>query len=534
MRQYSSSILSVPDIPYWKISSSRKVVLRGGLFVIILIAALALRLYKIDTPLWLDEIYGYRLAKLGFTAIIQNSWTDPHPPLYYLIHWVVSGFGQVNSEIGWRWLPLLSGTLAIFVIGSLVREIVDYRTSIMVCVVAATSPSLIFYSQEARPFAFLLLLSSLSMWLTITIFRNPSTNKLWIAWTSITLVGLYSGYAYLMVAGIQIVFLGFYYYQSRVWRVSIILVSGGLFALLPFAASSLRRVALQHISSEPITFWRTLQTVFAGESLRYGVSLSHTVFPLLVVGLCVIAVIRAKKLQDYRLGYCIIQVTLPMGLFFALSPLLGIRLPLPEAKQFVILMPALFVLIASGFAELRSWQRHGFFLALVIGGVMVLLNASGLQSYWSHYKSPEGFAVLRLRDNLQPGEGVVSLHYSLTYALGFYTANTPIYLNPKQDGATYWYQMTESEHVFDWFSREANEQGVEDIQARGRFWILAHSTLYRESMASLISGCRLVEQETFFALNNSFEITLVECVPPNSDSASGVVVRTRFQNHLVA
>src|SRR5512135_2250059 len=89
----------------------------------ILLLALLVRLYRINSPLWLDEIYGYKLAKLGFDAIIQNSWTDPHPPLYYLLGWVTSGFGSVHSEIGWRWIPVVCGVAAVAVTGRMVKDL---------------------------------------------------------------------------------------------------------------------------------------------------------------------------------------------------------------------------------------------------------------------------------------------------------------------------------------------------------------------------------------------------------------------------
>jgi len=471
------------------------------------------RLYKIDSPLWLDEIYGYRLAQLGFEGIIQNSWTDPHPPLYYFMQWVVSGFGYSRSEIIWRLIPLLSGVLLVPMLGIIVEDITDSFTSIIICLIVATSPSLVYFSQEARPVAFLVLLASISMWFTVTILRNAFVGRLWIGWIIISLLGLYTGYAYLMVAGIQLAFLGLCYYRHVVWRIASIIIIVGLFVLLPFMTSSLIRVASHHVSSEPLTLWRTLQTLFAGEPLRYGFSLSHSIFPLVVIGLCIAACIRTIKLGDNRLAYLIVQVALPMIVFFALSPLLSIRLPLPEAKQFILLMPAFLVLMANGIAELRQWfgHRKGFLVAIVLCGAMVFLNAIGLQSYWSSPKSPEGLTVLKLLDNLQPGENVVSLHYSTDYALGFYTSGIPIYRSPRQDGESYRYQLTDSEHIFDSASMPPIWKGTEDIRASGKFWILAHSTVYREPVASLILGCQIVEQDTFFALNGSFELMKVEC-----------------------
>lgn len=87
----------------------RQTLAKWTIFGIVLLIAFAIRVYKIDSPLWLDEIYGYRLAKLGFEAIIQSSWTDAHPPLYCLLQLIISGFGYIQTEIGWRWPSSLNG-----------------------------------------------------------------------------------------------------------------------------------------------------------------------------------------------------------------------------------------------------------------------------------------------------------------------------------------------------------------------------------------------------------------------------------------
>ena len=488
---------------------------RYSLLAAILLAAFALGLYRIDSPLWLDEIYGYRLAKLGPRAILENSWTDPHPPLYYLMQWLTSGFGQVKTEIGWRWLPLLSGTLFVAVIWLTVKDIAGFAAGILVGLVAATSPSLVFYSQEARPIASLALVASLSMWLTITMVRDDSRSRLWISWAVLSLVGLYMGYAYALVAGVQLLFLGFCYHRRIAWMAAAILIVGGSLFLFPFAASSLGRVGAFHTNTEPLTFWRTLQTVLAGEPIRYGFSRSHNIVPVLAVGLFVVTLVRTIRQRDKRLGYLVLQVALPMGVFFTFSPLLGIRLPLPEAKQFMILLPAILVLMASGLVELCGWFARSRQIALlmvaIVCGAMVFLNAIGLYSYWSNSKSPEGLAVLRLRDRLRPDESVVSLHYATTYAFGFYTSGTPIFMNPEPDNGTYRYRLTDSEHVFSLHSTLVSEKETEDIRAGGRFWILAHSAAYREPLESLVAGCRVVEQQTFSARNAAFELMKVEC-----------------------
>ena len=479
---------------------------------IVLLIALALGLYRINSPLWLDEFYGYRLAKSGLAAIIQNSWTDPHPPFYYLLQWVTYGWGGVQSAISWRWIPLLCTVLTVLTVGITIRKIADFFTGILICLVAATSPSLVFYSQEARPFALLVLLASLSMWITITLLSAPARDRLWIAWVITSLLGLYTGYAYAMIVGIQIVYLGLHCYRQVRWWIVTTIVAIGSVILLPMAASSLGRVALVHVDAEPLGFWRTLQTVFAGEPIRYGFSMAHTFFPLIVLALGGVAGIRSIR-GDRRQVYFVLQAALPLILFFSLAPSLGISLPLPEAKQFLVLIPAFLALMAGGLFELRERLGHkiGSLLVMAVCAALIFLNAIGLQSYWTNPKSPEGLAVLSLRDRLQPGESVVSLHYSLSYALDFYTSGVPVYVNPKQAGSDFKYQSTTTGHIFDSASVSTSRKSTEDIRAGGTFWVLAHVAVYRQPIASLVSGCKTVEQETFAARNNAFEIMKIEC-----------------------
>lgn len=70
--------------------------LRSAYFLplVVFIIALAIRSYRLsNNPLWLDEIYGFLLAAQGLPKILLNSLSDPHPPLYYILQWMSTGFG---------------------------------------------------------------------------------------------------------------------------------------------------------------------------------------------------------------------------------------------------------------------------------------------------------------------------------------------------------------------------------------------------------------------------------------------------------
>lgn len=134
---------------------------------LILLLALGLRLYQIDSPLWLDELYGYRLARLDPATMIGYSRLDPHPPLYYLLQWALSGGGAVRSPLGWRWFPLLCSLAALALSWRLAARLTDRPGGIMAALLMATSPVLVFYSQEARGYALLTLLAISTAWLVL-------------------------------------------------------------------------------------------------------------------------------------------------------------------------------------------------------------------------------------------------------------------------------------------------------------------------------------------------------------------------------
>jgi hypothetical protein len=172
--------------------------------------------------------------------------------------------------------------------------------------------------------------------------------------------------------------------------------------------------------------------------------------------------------------------------------------------------------MAVGLEDLRERVGHnaGDFLVLGLCGIMIFLNVIGLKAYWYNPKSPEGLAISWMHDRFQPGESVVSLHYSLSYALCFYTSDIPVYLNPKEDDGGYKYRLTDTDHIFSLSLESPDWKDTENIKAGDAFWILTHAKVAREPIASLVAGCDLTEQERFVARNGSFEVMKVECTHP--------------------
>ena len=109
-------------------------------------AALALRLFNLGgESLWFDEA-----ASLHFS---HHPLADPgNPPLYYLVLdlWT-RAFG--TSEVALRSLSTLAGVASVLAIFLLARELFDQRTGLVAAALLAVLPGHVFYSQEARQYA---------------------------------------------------------------------------------------------------------------------------------------------------------------------------------------------------------------------------------------------------------------------------------------------------------------------------------------------------------------------------------------------
>jgi 4-amino-4-deoxy-L-arabinose transferase-like glycosyltransferase len=165
-----------------------------GLLVSTLLVAGAflLRLYQDGAhEVWIDEALSFH------RAITSGGWRpdivrDPSPPLYYLaLGWLIPLIG--NDEASLRLLSVLCGTLFIPVAIWTGRELFNLRVGLWSGLFAAIAPIHIYYSQEARPYALLLLLLMLSMGLYWKALRTHSVPS-WILASGTALLALFTHY----------------------------------------------------------------------------------------------------------------------------------------------------------------------------------------------------------------------------------------------------------------------------------------------------------------------------------------------------
>ena len=148
-----------------------------GLAAVTALAAL-LRFSTLDLQgYWYDEAVTVELVGLALGDMLSEiPDSESTPPLYYVVAWLwTQAFG--TGEVGLRSLSALCGTAAVPVAYAAARELCGARVALATGALAAVSPFLVWYSQEARSYALLTLLGALSLWLLVRTLNRPSAHR---------------------------------------------------------------------------------------------------------------------------------------------------------------------------------------------------------------------------------------------------------------------------------------------------------------------------------------------------------------------
>ncbi len=131
---------------------------------------------------WEDEVFTVLVVRHDFGGMLAAiPASEATPPLYYVLAWGWTHlFG--DGEVGLRSLSALIGTAAIPVAFLAGRALVASRVGIVAAALIAVNPLLVWYSQEARSYALLVLTGGVSILLLIRALQVPSrAHLLWWA-----------------------------------------------------------------------------------------------------------------------------------------------------------------------------------------------------------------------------------------------------------------------------------------------------------------------------------------------------------------
>ena len=185
--------------------------------------------------LWYDETVTASLVRLPFDEFLRAlPDSETAPPLYYVLAWIWARvFG--SSDLALRSFSAVIGTLVVPAAFLAARELVSRRTGTLVALFATVSPLLVWYSQEARAYSLLVLLSTLSVYGFARVWEAPSPRRVFF-WAAVSCLAVTTYYfaIFLVVAEVAALLVRYRFMRAIVYASGAIVALVALMAPLAF------------------------------------------------------------------------------------------------------------------------------------------------------------------------------------------------------------------------------------------------------------------------------------------------------------
>jgi mannosyltransferase len=304
----------------------------------LIVVAAGLRFGTLDVQsFWFDESITAGLVKLNLADMVSAiPHSESTPPLYYVLAWAwTKVFG--HGEVGLRSLSALFGTALVPVAYRAGTHLLSRRAGLFAAALVAFNPLLVWYSQEARAYALLVLLCGLSFMFFASFLREQRAASLgwWALCSALALLTHYFALFVVVPEGIWLVA------ASRVRRHAFLatgaVVLTGL-AVLPLALDQRSHGRTGSINAIPFSHRATdLVKQYVAGFRPPAAAIAVPAGLLLLVGLFLL-VTRADARERHAatvaggIGVAAIAVPLVLALggqdYFITKNLLGAALPI--------------------------------------------------------------------------------------------------------------------------------------------------------------------------------------------------------------
>lgn len=425
----------------WHARISRLVL--AALLLIVALGA-TLRIYKLGAEsLWLDEAFSIKISHNSLAGIIEETANDVHPPLYYFaLHYWMLLFG--DSEFSARLLSALFGILAILAIYKIAAQLFDRATGLLAASLLALSHFHLEFSQEARMYTLLTLLTLLSMHFFLKLFERSRSSAL-VGYVVSSALLMYTHVYSIFIIAAQNLYLLTLLFAARADFKRVLkrwlLAQGILIALLiPWLS-----VLAQQVSRVQKDFWIPRlppRAIYEALVMYAGsVQLAWILLPLAGLGVFLgwkgrsedktvespLPGQRERLLTGRLKIYLLLWWTAcPVVLPFAVSQF-GSPIFLP--KYTIAALPAFIILAARGLLSLRFHQ-----LRLLVGLLLLYFSLIALKNYFGAVrKDMWREAVARFEQLAKPNDLVLFSQQSGQFPFDYYLRRDDLKEKPFPD-----------------------------------------------------------------------------------------------------
>ena len=393
--------------------------------------ALGARLYKLDyQSLWLDEAVSLDRAKHDVAFIWDESMSgrDQNPPLYFLaLHYWHQYIDPNEGEADIRLPSVIAGMIGVAALSALGWMMYGRSVGLIVGLIGALNPFLVWYSQEARSYAFSFCFATLTLLCLLIAWKSQLRwwwVLAWIGFLLFGLAGLYSHFFGVFVVGFAPL-LGLLVGWRRWWNwialAATLGISGWLY--MPVVKTALS------LSGSSVTWRRFVELPESARRLVSAFAYRKLNIPeepalyLIFCGILALAILWAvvalfwKKPVDAGAQmhpsaaslFLVLYLVVPVIVVYILS----LKLPLYEERYFIVFAPAFYLLIAEAIAV--TWRRIPIIGPILgISGLIfvtiVSLITIDLNTWNPDYKKEDFRAMARyIAAQAAPGDAVVIL-----------------------------------------------------------------------------------------------------------------------------
>lgn len=370
-----------------------------ALLLVILLASV-LRIYDLGAEsLWSDEASSIHGSTQDLATVVAVSGEiHNQPPLYFaFLHFWILLFGTGEAAV--RSLSAIFGIVSIFLIYKVGSELFNRKVGLISSFISSISYFHIYYSQEARSYSLLLMLTLLSFYFFIKIVNSDKRRASHFVFLLLSNTALAYTHVYglLVIAAQVFYFLLFWskYKHLRVWFLGVQVATAALFSLwVP--------TFLQRISRLSGGFWipeASLGTIIDTIKTYSGYGWGEQYLFAAFLFLCFIGLLTIIRLKGEWTWWEPLQSIKGLGRYISLESRLEILLLLIWFS-FVIVIPSLisqfltpiyhtrytigasaafYLLVARGIGSFdKRWAIYPILL------VITLLSLPGLQYYYTH------------------------------------------------------------------------------------------------------------------------------------------------------
>lgn len=329
------------------------------LLLIILLVAFAVRVYHLDfQSLWRDEVDAIRFSSGALSQLLRGLTRQGHNgPLYFV---ALHGWRALtgDSEFALRFLSVVGGTLSVALVWVASNALgLKKRVGLIAAVLMATAPYLVWYSQEAKMYSWLMS----AVLLAVILFQRAlaaraAKGRGWGAFAVVTSLSFYLHILSPLMLGVYGVWAALVWGRARrQWRQMMVVLAALTLPYLPLLAWQFPLLRDGFQSGHPFYPLKTMLNLLIH---FYSVGVLRHNYAIVLMGGMVALVMIGALFADAparRRMQLVSWWVLPVAAVYAIS----LRVAVFEDRYLIYIAPAFFFLVALGIDAL--WQRVRWF-----------------------------------------------------------------------------------------------------------------------------------------------------------------------------